>query len=408
VADATGAIAESNENDNTWERNFYWEGGGGVTVTSVWTTDGSGNNKTTFNCGDSIRYYGNIYNNTGSSKTAYFSWTVTGPCGSIASWSGNLTTGTGNQWWWLPTSIPSNACAGTYTYKLSVTYGGSTTSKSITFTVNCSGGSVPGIDYHTRSGVYVFKIDMRSSNLSFEMVMAKDCTSVNYGKPSYSPREYVRNMVARSPYASRNPVLAFNADYFGNLNNDTVFEHGPEGLTVKNGARFDGYKGVWSGGIDTDGNEWKRSSLSISNSKTIRIGKQTDCTSNCVYWNPDPSAYYNTAGGGPLFIENGQRIGGAGSTQPCRNESAGGIPDWYCTNSFNWTAAGVTQDGRYLIVAVGTSQTMDTMATVLLAEGAWRAMKFDGGASTQVWYKGSNIISGGRQVANAILVFSSQ
>jgi hypothetical protein len=26
VADATGAIAESNENDNTWERNFYWEG----------------------------------------------------------------------------------------------------------------------------------------------------------------------------------------------------------------------------------------------------------------------------------------------------------------------------------------------------------------------------------------------
>jgi N-acetylmuramoyl-L-alanine amidase len=137
VADATGAIAESNENDNTWERNFYWEGGGGVTVTSVWTTDGSGNNKTTFNCGDSIRYYGNVYNNTGSSKTAYFNWSVTGPCGSIASWSGNLTTGTGNQSWYLPATIPSNACAGTYTYKLSVTYSGSTSSKSTTFTVNC-------------------------------------------------------------------------------------------------------------------------------------------------------------------------------------------------------------------------------------------------------------------------------
>jgi hypothetical protein len=27
VADATGAIGESNENDNSWERNFYWEGG---------------------------------------------------------------------------------------------------------------------------------------------------------------------------------------------------------------------------------------------------------------------------------------------------------------------------------------------------------------------------------------------
>jgi murein DD-endopeptidase MepM/ murein hydrolase activator NlpD len=111
-----------------------------VTVTSVWTTDGSGNNKTTFNCGDSIRYYGNVYNNTGSSKTAYFSWSVTGPCGSIASWSGNQTTANGNAVWYLPATIPSNACAGTYTYKLSVTYGGSTSYKSINFTVNCGGG----------------------------------------------------------------------------------------------------------------------------------------------------------------------------------------------------------------------------------------------------------------------------
>jgi hypothetical protein len=109
-------------------------GGGSVTVSSVWTTDGSGNSKSTFNCGDSIRYYGDIYNNTGSSQTAYFSWSVTGPCGSIASWSGNLTTGSGTYRWYLSGSIPSNACAGTYTYKLSVTYGGSTSSKSTTFT----------------------------------------------------------------------------------------------------------------------------------------------------------------------------------------------------------------------------------------------------------------------------------
>jgi len=113
---------------------------GGVTVTSVWTTDGtdgSRNNKSTFNCGDSIGYYGNIYNNTGSFKTAYFSWSVTGPCGSIASWSGNLTTSNGNVWWYLLTTILSNACPGTYTYQLSVTYAGSTSSKSTTFTVNC-------------------------------------------------------------------------------------------------------------------------------------------------------------------------------------------------------------------------------------------------------------------------------
>jgi hypothetical protein len=127
-------------------------GGGSVTVTSVWTTDGSGNNKTTFNCGDSIRYYGNVYNNTGSSKTAYFSWSVTGPCGSIASWSGNQTTANGNAVWYLPATIPSNACAGTYTYKLSVTYGGSTSYKSINFTVNCGGGSVTVTSVWTTDG----------------------------------------------------------------------------------------------------------------------------------------------------------------------------------------------------------------------------------------------------------------
>jgi hypothetical protein len=127
-------------------------GGGSVTVSSVWTTDGNGNSKSTFNCGDSIRYYGDIYNNTGSSKTAYFSWSVTGPCGSIASWSGNLTTGAGTYRWYLSGSIPSNACAGTYTYKLSVTYGGSTSSKSTTFTVNCGGGSVTVSSVWTTDG----------------------------------------------------------------------------------------------------------------------------------------------------------------------------------------------------------------------------------------------------------------
>ena len=64
---------------------------------------------------------------------------MNGPCGSIASWSGNLETGLGTWWWHLPGSIPSNACAGTYTYTLSVTYGGQTSSKSRTFTVQSSG-----------------------------------------------------------------------------------------------------------------------------------------------------------------------------------------------------------------------------------------------------------------------------
>jgi hypothetical protein len=256
------------------------------------------------------------------------------------------------------------------------------------------------------SRVHVFRIDTQSPNLSFEMVMARDSTNVNEGqKTQSSPRERVADMVARPPYVSRNPVLAFNADYFS-MNND----HGPEGLTVKNGQRFDGqfadppdYDGP---GLAADGNtnETNWSSLSISKAKGVRIGKQTDCQTHCFKWPFSNEAYYNTVGGGPLFIEGGERIGGFGSTLPCENER---FTKEYCTGEPTaWTAVGVSGDGRYLIVVVGQQQTMDSIASILLAEGADRAMKLDGGGSTQLWYRGEEIIASGRAVANGIVVFS--
>lgn len=257
--------------------------------------------------------------------------------------------------------------------------------------------------------VHIFRIDTHSPNLSFEMVMAEDSRNVNEGKEDKSsPRQRVADMVARPPYASRNPVLAFNADYFAKDN-----DHGPEGLTIKNGERFDGqfadppdYDALRLA-EDGNTNETNRSSLSLSTLNAVRIGRQTDCDTGCVSWPFTGTAYYNTTGGGPLFIEDGKRVGGFGSQQPCEHEGFSTASDGYCGNAGKpWTAVGVSQDGRYLIVAVGESETMDTMASVLLAEGAWRAMKLDGGGSTQLWYRGEEIISGSRAVANAILVFS--
>ncbi|MCW5857453.1 MAG: phosphodiester glycosidase family protein [Caldilineales bacterium] len=381
-----------------------------VTVTSARTGDGSSNTKTSFNGGETIRYLGVVTNTTGATRNAAFRWSLSGPCGSVTLWSGNLDTPAGPAEWYLQGSTPSN-CPGNYTYTLSVTYNGQTTSRSATFSIAGS-DSGSGIDYHTRSGVHVFKIDMQNSKLSFEMVMAGDKTSVNYGKPSASPREYVRDMVARAPYSSRNPILAFNADYFGDNSNGTG-HHGPQGLTVKNGSRFDG-KYADPPEPDRDGNEWKVSSLSISRTKAVRMGKLTACNGSaggCYDWWPNDT-YYNTVGGGPLFIENGARIGGSNqnSTQPCRNEQPNGDWDWYCNTSIKWTAAGVTQDGRYLIIVVSDiTKTMDQIAEVLIAESAWRAIKLDGGRSTQVWYKNANprsIIGGGRPVANSLMVFS--
>jgi len=174
-------------------------------------------------------------------------------------------------------------------------------------------------------------------------------------------------------------------------------------LKVQNTGRY-----AYPPEADNDGNEWKRSSLSISTSNTLRIGKLTECNAKkCYDWIPN-SAYHNTAGGGPLFVDNSERIGGTNSVRPCRNEK---LSTWYCNTSFKWTAVGMTQDGRYLIVVVSDiDKTMDQAAAVLIAEGAWKAIKLDGGGSTQVWFKSANlqsIIGGGRPVANAILVFSS-
>ncbi len=252
---------------------------------------------------------------------------------------------------------------------------------------------VPGITYGTRDGFHVFKIDLWSANLSYETVMGRDATSGNTTNV-----EYVRDMVARSPYVSRNPVLAFNADYFGENH------HGAEGLTVKLGTRL-------PNAGTANGEEWRRSSLSISSTKAPRVGVQTDCKgppgNACTTWVPNRDSYFNTVGGGPLFVKDGIRVGGSNSTLPCTTES---LSTSYCNGSFNWTAAGASADGRYLIVIVsGSAKTMNQAAAALIAEGAYRAIKLDGGGSSQVWYKpNGSLVYGSRRVTNALMVFSSQ
>jgi len=106
-----------------------------ISVSSAWVTDESGNTKTVFNPGDNIRWYGTVVNSVGSSQTAYFVWSVSSPCGSSTLWSGNLTAQAGTWVWYLPGTVPSNACRGTYTYTLSVTFSGSTSSSSANYTV---------------------------------------------------------------------------------------------------------------------------------------------------------------------------------------------------------------------------------------------------------------------------------
>ncbi len=144
---------------------------GTVTVTSAWITDGSGNAKTTFNPGDSMRYYGYVYNNTGSAVTAYFVWTRNGPCGSVTLYAGNLMTAAGTPWWELDGSAPTN-CPGNYTYTLSVTYNGQTSSRSASFTV-INNATCPTIT--AWKGEY-----WNNQSLSGSPVLCRDDANVNF------------------------------------------------------------------------------------------------------------------------------------------------------------------------------------------------------------------------------------
>jgi PKD repeat protein len=107
-----------------------------VAVTNVWTADGDGNPKVSFTAGDSIQYLGNIQNSSSITQTASYVWSVNGSCGSIVYYEGDFEAGIGTWTWTLPSSVPSNACPGTYTYQLSVTFNNNTTSKSTAFTIS--------------------------------------------------------------------------------------------------------------------------------------------------------------------------------------------------------------------------------------------------------------------------------
>ncbi|MGB1254038.1 MAG: cohesin domain-containing protein, partial [Candidatus Promineifilaceae bacterium] len=71
-----------------------------------------------------------------SSQTISARWEISGPCGFTDGWSGSLAADPGSKDWRLESTLPPDACAGTYNYQVSVTYGGVTSSAATTFVVN--------------------------------------------------------------------------------------------------------------------------------------------------------------------------------------------------------------------------------------------------------------------------------
>ena len=71
------------------------------------------------------------------------------------------------------------------------------------------------------------------------------------------------------------------------------------------------------------------------------------------------------------------------------------------------SAVGVTDDG-YLLMATCSGVTVKQLAGIMKAVGAHDAMNLDGGASSCLYYKGSYLVSPGRNISNALLVVARE
>ena len=243
---------------------------------------------------------------------------------------------------------------------------------------NCE-TSYEGITYCVEDGgdIHVVVIDLDNPYIRFDMIMADDVSSV-----STPQRERIEDMVNRPPYEDQEVVVAINADYFG-------VRHGPEGFTVKNGRRLD------AGAEQQNPNALWRSSLAISRLNRVSLGRKSAEELD------DPRAYrerfYNAVGGGPLILSYGVVIP---NTVACLLE---GFPVGACRRRIQ-TAAGLSEDGRLLYLAVGEGRDIQGFAHLLRDYGAFTAIKLDGGGSSQLWYNGEMRHDTDRPVGNALFV----
>ncbi len=150
-----------------------------VRATDAWTNDDGPDwnlHKTVFKPGDPIRYVSVVENQTGADANIEFDWKVTGSNGNViyhyGPWAG--VTPSGVRVWGLgtivpenrpvgargpalvrptgavPLSVPRDAAPGAYTFVFTVTYNGTTSTSSSTFTIEA--GSVTSDDVWTSDG----------------------------------------------------------------------------------------------------------------------------------------------------------------------------------------------------------------------------------------------------------------
>ena len=267
------------------------------------------------------------------------------------------------------------------------------------------------------SDVQILMIDPKDPGVHFETVLPEgtnrdgitaECKDVNVpdfiipGKStgpgcydqltSTYPSELVHQTAERYIDNGYEVVVVFNADFF----DYPGYRWGPQGLTVKNGVRFDG---IYN---DTDMNEVNCPSLSVSKYGVVRIGNVEDVeylpdADHPDRWNPDKEAYWNSIGGLPQLVRDRVAVNIRQECLACPDSTPRGR-----------TAVGVTGDGELVVVVIKdqteAAVSLQDLANIMSELGAVEAINLDGGGSSQLWYDGDRLVETTRAVTEGLLV----
>ena len=274
-------------------------------------------------------------------------------------------------------------------------------------TLQCDPEVYYGVRHCTDNGVSLVVVNLADPHVRVQTVLSRgtngECNSVNHsGKdpssncpgPCY-PGETVKSMLER--YKTSGAVAAINTDYFGN-SPASCYDHGAQGLAVRNGIRLDGLNHGVTGSAALLAYQQPSLGISPANIATIGVpGSQDTINANLG------TTYYNTVAGAPIIVQGGQAVN-TSCTYP--------YPGDKCSQT-SQSVAGLTSDRR--LVLVTAQQNAGAVASYLINNfSVHTALKFDGGGSARLaWLDGAGQAQhfGGtsedRPVAEALIIFSS-
>lgn len=294
---------------------------------------------------------------------------------------------------------------------------------------------------------HIVVVDLFSPGVSLQYVIAEGyardntfgpCRDVNVPKNSTGPGCYTNRRhpdwypVMSLPEAARrfpNTAVVINSDYgAGDHGNNAFRGHGPEGFAVIGGNRIDGpnYNDFDEPGSTDpdDNNAVRRPWLAISQIPPLHaeIGQIPEGDDNGGKYR---EWIYTGVGGGPWIIQDGKVVGPWMTFDGVVIDDVKALCDitnpGSCYAGANQTSVGLSEDGRWLFLAIVYIETPNLdFTTKLMSEllQAWQAIKLDGGGSSQLWYGGrpnsqQNVEAGivergdGRQLSQYLAVLAN-